>query len=307
MELYEGKLKPEVNGWNAAPVLSIREAASLSNPKSEFKSSRCNCRVGCKTSNCACRQKKVPCTSKCHGGTSCNNCNDESVKRPPRKKYKTASVVPVVISSPDTPPPDDTWLPDLKLNTKDKKLLVMGKWLSDKHIMAAQQLLKHQFSDIGGLQPTIFCQNHRWDVMRTEGVQILNNSNMHWLCISTMSCPTDVVNIYDSIKTKNPSFDIKEQVAAILHSPADSITLRTIDAQEQHNGSDCGLYAIATAVCLCNGTLPIQVVWDQTKMREHLLNCFENKMLLPFPGSKRRSADKCTVIATTTIKYMQVS
>ena len=182
------------------------------------------------------------------GATLPANCNDESVKSPPKKKYKykTASVVPFVISSPDTPPPDDTWLPDIKLNTNDKKLLVMGKWLSDKHIMAAQQLLNHQFSDIRGLQPTIFCQNHRWDVMRTEGVQILNDSNMHWLCISTINCPADVVNIYDSIKTKNPSSHIKEQIAAILHSLADSIILRTIDAQEQHNGSDCGLNAIAT-------------------------------------------------------------
>ena len=37
-------------------------------------------------------------------------------------------------------------------------------------------------------------------------------------------------------------------------------------------------------------------------MREHLLNCFKNRMLLPFPGSKRCNANKCTVIATTTIK-----
>ena len=44
------------------------------------------------------------------GATLPANCNDESVKSPPKKKYKykTASVVPFVISSPDTPPPDDT-------------------------------------------------------------------------------------------------------------------------------------------------------------------------------------------------------
>ena len=302
LELYEGKLELQVNSWNTAPVLSLREAAALSNPKNKIESSRCNCRSGCKTSHCACQRKNAPCNSKCHGGTSCTNCSDEAVITPPRKKYKTALGSPIVISDTESPAPRDTWIPELKLNANDKNIIMKGKWLSDKHIVAAQTLLKQQFSHIGGLQPPIFNENNSWDIMRMEGVQILNDSNIHWLCISTMGCSTDVVDIYDSIKTKSkkPSSHIKEQVAAILHSPADSITLRTIESQEQHNGSDCGVYAIATAVSLCNGIPPIHVVWDQTKMREHLFNCFENRLLIPFPGSK--SANENTVIATTEVK-----
>ena len=35
---------------------------------------------------------------------------------------------------------------------------------------------------------------------------------------------------------------------------------------------------------LCNGIPPVQVKWDQVKMRTHLITCFEKQEILPFPG-----------------------
>ena len=45
------------------------------------------------------------------------------------------------------------WCPDSHLDQEDRHVLIHNKWLSDKHIYAAQILLKKQFADIGGLQP----------------------------------------------------------------------------------------------------------------------------------------------------------
>ncbi len=49
MELYEGKLDLSVDGWQSSPVLSLREAAALLNPKNVFQAGRCNCQLGCTT------------------------------------------------------------------------------------------------------------------------------------------------------------------------------------------------------------------------------------------------------------------
>ena len=75
LEPFEGQLNISMEGWEQAPVLSLREAAKLFNPNNEFHSSICHCKTKCGTQRCACRLKGVPCSSKCHGGKPCVNCH----------------------------------------------------------------------------------------------------------------------------------------------------------------------------------------------------------------------------------------
>lgn len=58
--------------------------------------------------------------------------------------------------------------------------------------------------------------------------------------------------------------------------------------QYQIGGSDCGLFAIASACTLCNGQEPASFKYDQNVMRQHLLSGFQNKILTPFPAKLRR-------------------
>ena len=54
------------------------------------------------------------------------------------------------------------------------------------------------------------------------------------------------------------------------------------EGPKQDGTADCGLFAIATCVSLASsGILPKK--FDQSKMREHLVECFENLNLIPFP------------------------
>ena len=46
---------------------------------------------------------------------------------------------------------------------------------------------------------------------------------------------------------------------------------------------DCGLYAIAYATTIANGDDPCHIVYDQSKMRRHLFQCFLEGKLTPFP------------------------
>ena len=55
----------------------------------------------------------------------------------------------------------------------------------------------------------------------------------------------------------------------------------------QEESTDCGVFAIAYAFELALGNDPSLFVFDQSKMREHLLTCFENRYVSLFPKSRR--------------------
>ena len=180
---------------------------------------------------------------------------------------------------------DHQWLPELDLDRNDKEILETNGWLSDKHICAAQTLFKRQFPHMDGLQPPTLSQTGTWPIVTSEGVQILNENNNHWLCVSTVGCPANVINLYDSTKRKAAPTIIR-QIATFIHCQASSFTICGIGCQKQSGSRDCGLYATATATQLCHGELPGSVVWDQMLMRSHLLECFEGGELVPFPGRR---------------------
>ena len=53
------------------------------------------------------------------------------------------------------------------------KSLRDGDWLGDDHMELAQDLLKKQFPDIDGLQPTILSQKDAFIPIQTEGMHPL--------------------------------------------------------------------------------------------------------------------------------------
>ena len=54
------------------------------------------------------------------------------------------------------------------------------------------------------------------------------------------------------------------------------------EGPKQHGIVDCGLFAIATCVSLASSDILLKK-FDQSKMREHLVECLENLNLIPFP------------------------
>ena len=60
----------------------------------------------------------------------------------------------------------------------------------------------------------------------------------------------------------------------------------TIDikpVQQQTNGQDCGVFAVAFATSLPNGEDPTNVTYDVQQLRPHLLSCLDQGYLVPFP------------------------
>jgi hypothetical protein len=104
-------------------------------------------------------------------------------------------------------------------------------------------------------------------------------------CISTSF--GSKVSIYDSLNS-SPTQQFLQQITA-LYSPANSIpeSHQAVIVHPQEGSTDCGVFAIAYAFELALGNDPSLFMFDQSKMREHLLACFENRYVSPFQKSRR--------------------
>ena len=132
----------------------------------------------------------------------------------------------------------------------------------------------------------LLSQTLAFDVMREEFVQVLHSGGSHWLAVSTIGCPPSTVMVYDSLYSELPT-QTKEQICALLASPEPVIDLIYVAVQKQQNGCDCGLFALAYATALCSGLL-----FKQSVMRAHLLECLEEEDMKPFPCKTVNRAQK---------------
>ena len=57
--------------------------------------------------------------------------------------------------------------------------------------------------------------------------------------------------------------------------------------QKQPNHYDCGLFGIGNAIAICTGQSPEDLSYNTKVMRKHLVGCLEDKVIRPFPASKR--------------------
>ena len=195
----------------------------------------------------------------------------------------------------------------LNLRWTDESQLLNGEWLTDIHITAANKLLRKQHPAQHGLQdPLILAEKHRWTSDAADFVQVINLSRQHWVCVSNIDCPPGIVDVYDSILAYSTgSVALRKQVAAILKTQNRTFELHFVDVQCQSGGSDCGLFAIATAATLCAGRDPHLASFDQKEMRSHLHRCFSTGELTLFPQSnrKRRLARHRVVTRKTVAVY----
>ena len=113
----------------------------------------------------------------------------------------------------------------------------------------------------------------------------LHHTGANHYCISTSF--GSKVSFYDSINS-SPTQQLLQQITA-LYSPDNSIpeSHQAVIIHPQEGSTCCGVFAIAYAFELALGNDPSLFVFDQSKMREHLLACFENRYVSPFPKSRR--------------------
>ena len=145
----------------------------------------------------------------------------------------------------------------------DSKKLILNPpgWLHDSEVEAAQKLLKMKFPLVDGLEDPAIIGNFVTPAT-SEFVQIINNG-LHWVCISTLSCPVGVVKVYDSLFGKPNIKAIQHACRMLLHR-GKSVKIINEKVQKQQGSNDCALFAIAFATTLCHGNMtrkPCVITW----------------------------------------------
>ena len=155
-----------------------------------------------------------------------------------------------------------------QLDQSEKAILLTPvAWLTDSIIDASQKLLLQTMSSNTGFQSVTLERTLHFEVQSNEFV---HSCHGHWLTISTVGMTHPEVCVYNSIYLTT-STHIKHQIASLLATIQNRIRLRHTDMQMQSGGYDCGLFAIAFTTALVHGEQPGRFLFDQDKMRNHLL------------------------------------
>jgi hypothetical protein len=154
-------------------------------------------------------------------------------------------------------------------------------WLTGSIISAVNMTLHNQFPMMQGLQDTTLGETLEFDKPADKFIQILHSSSNHWVMVSNIGCCAGQLNYYDSLyHSITPS--VKRQIRSLY---ADEIKVNIMPVQQQTNGSDCGIFAVAFTASLLHGQDPCQATYDTTVMRYHLKQCLRNKHFQIFPSS----------------------
>lgn len=133
---------------------------------------------------------------------------------------------------------------------------------------------------IEGFQRPTLGPVRNFDIVSGEFVQILHNGNSHWVCVSSVGCHPGHLKLYDSFHSDAISQEIEQQTNDLQGGRL--LSLVPTSVQQQSNGSDCGILAIAFATCLVFGIDPSHISFDVPFMRPHLAACLRNKKISLF-------------------------
>ena len=167
-----------------------------------------------------------------------------------------------------------------------EEAIIMGRELPDIDINFAQHLLKVQYPQLNELRSTLL-QNRKASHTEnpiSKNIQIIYcQGRHHWITVTSVNCKAGEVKVFDSAY----SFCDKETIGVINNLFMDDSmrtpTLTMGRCQKQKGVKDCGLFSIALATALAFELHPSKLKFDQSMMRQHLVNCFNKEKMVPFP------------------------
>ena len=105
----------------------------------------------------------------------------------------------------------------------------------------------------------------------------------HWIVATTVKCANNQVLVVDSLYNSLDE-ETKATISQLFKSRSTScLVKKVIRPQKQMGIKDCGLFAVAFATSIAFGFWPAKQRFQQQSMRAHLVSCFENKKMIPFP------------------------
>ena len=190
-----------------------------------------------------------------------------------------------------------TWIKNdhYHLKEEDKDILQKkDEWLNDNLIDAAQKLICQVTGKIECYQSALNSQKKSvpYYPVGNEHLQLLHDGANHWL----LSCNFNGgVHVLGSLRT-NLSVVTKRWLKALYKPLLDDnrkLVVTFFPVNNQNDGFNCRLYAIAFAADIINGLFPMDSQYDVNKMRQHLIKCLENERLDAFPKLQKQTNVNC--------------
>ena len=126
-------------------------------------------------------------------------------------------------------------------------------------------------------------QEHSFTQNEPSFVQILNTYDSHWVCVTSIECKSNMVKVYDSMRTGDVCISTKECIATLSNCQSKFVYILFPEVQQQTDTASCGLFALAYAYnSLCEGLDPSQLVYESSRFRSHFSRCIEKKEMTTF-------------------------
>ena len=211
--------------------------------------------------------------------TSSNGCEkpseSERKKRLPKKQ--------ILHSQPNSNP-----------NNLVVRILEKDYWLNDEDIDHVQSLISKQYPQTNGLHSVLAFEPKKPKVEAglKNFVQVMNFGNNHWVTVTNISCESNRIKVYDSLYSELSEKERQKfyaSLASLINTNEANMIIEWPSMEQQNGSSDCGLFALAVAVCLSEGENPSEHLFDQTVMREHLALCIQCDELAAFPVKSFRT------------------
>ena len=197
------------------------------------------------------------------------------------KEFKLKKLLKEIpISPPEIAHTNNTWIENLDL-TENKGIILSNQDLHDGIIGAAINLIQGQFPILVIQSPSLYFASG-FEYCPYETIQIIHNNVHHWILLSSFN---GEVKIFDSLNT-DPTVETLQQIKQ-LFSPDNAFPQYQLSPCRKQVGTiDCGVFAIACSIDILFGNNPSEIVYDQSKLRQHLVDCFEKGTLTTFPKHK---------------------
>uniref|UniRef100_A0A1X7SY09 Ubiquitin-like protease family profile domain-containing protein n=1 Tax=Amphimedon queenslandica TaxID=400682 RepID=A0A1X7SY09_AMPQE len=147
----------------------------------------------------------------------------------------------------------------------------------------AQRILQKQFPLFNGFYLTLKLSSMKpvTDGWIGNFLQICHCRSNHWITLSTIGCQHGEIRVYDSLYDEVDE-DTIFLIKRLFNQDGLSIILPSV--QKQNGVKDCGLFAIANATALLLTSDPSTThLFNQAKLRDHLVHCLEANMFTHFP------------------------
>ena len=158
-------------------------------------------------------------------------------------------------------------------------------WLNDRIMDAVQRLICETLGEEDNYQSVLNTQKDAaipFNPVYNDHIQLLHDGSSHWFL---SFCSSGRVQICDSLKSKLNRSSMKSVYSLYKYAVGEFEKVKPtfLPVHKQRDGFNCGPFAIAYAAEILDGKSPMEAKFIVPKMRSHLKDCLEKKLLTPFP------------------------